>query len=60
MPVLYNTIEHQDEDRRVSTCGRYVVYFIKSMLNGQDLGDFNKKIKASGLPPDVFVSEKIL
>jgi hypothetical protein len=60
MPVYYNTIEHQDEDKRVSTCGRYVVYFIKSMLNGQDLSDFNKKIKASGLPADVYVSERIL
>lgn len=59
MPVYYSSIKHQDDDRRVSTCGRYVVYFIKSMLNGSTLSDFNRKLRASGLPPDLIVSEKI-
>lgn len=58
MPVYYNTISHQDEDKRISTCGRYVVYFIKNMLKGDTLSSINKKLKASGIP-DIYVSEKI-
>ena len=58
MPVYYNKISHQDEDRRVSTCGRYVVYFIKNMLNGDKLSNINKKLQASGIP-DVYISEKV-
>jgi len=58
MPVYYNKISHQDEDRRVSTCGRFVVYFIKNMLNGNKLSDINKKLQASGIP-DIYISEKV-
>ncbi len=58
MPVYYNKISHQDEDRRVSTCGRFVVYFIKNMLNGDKLSDINKKLQASGIP-DIYISEKV-
>jgi len=58
MPVYYNKISHQDEDRRVSTCGRFVVYFIKNMLNGDKLSNINKKLQASGIP-DIYISEKV-
>jgi len=57
--VYFNTIKHQDEDRRISTCGRFCIAFIKAMKRGMDMAEFNKRLSASGLPADIVVSKEI-
>ena len=40
MDVYYNGIQYQGNNTDISTCGRYVIFYIKNMQQGKDLNKF--------------------